>query len=62
MTELTEDRMREIVKEEIAKVNITIEFDGKTVAQTIVDEIRERTGKRMSNEDNNKLETGYQNP
>ena len=48
MAELTEDRVREIVKEEIATaipVHFTLDIDGESVAKTVVAEIQKRTGK-----------------
>ena len=50
MAEITEERVREIVKEEIVKVfpiNIVIDVNGEIIAKAIGDELRKRTGKEF---------------
>lgn len=52
MAELTENRVREIIKEERSKdkinvANITVKLDGEEVARTICKQIRLATGKRI---------------
>ena len=47
MAKLTEERIREIIREAMAKINVRIELDGKTIAQSLVDEIRKQTGERL---------------
>jgi len=54
MAELIEDRVREIVKEEMAKTpvnvaryNVVLELDGKKIGQAITDEIRKQIGEKL---------------
>lgn len=54
MVELTEDRVREIVKEEIVKTplnigkcNVTLDIDAKKVSQYLVEELRKRRDERI---------------